>query len=126
MKRNKMNTYGVKILFQNIIENENRRIYEESVQLFHAESSDEAFEKAEKLARESRFEYTNIYGKKVTYKLYDSIEAFIIYDDISFKDGAEVFSTIFEMKNPSNDPIECRYNACTIEEMLILRNIEFN
>lgn len=44
-----MKIYSVKILFKYEIEDSNRAIYEESLRLFHAESFDEALDKAKKL-----------------------------------------------------------------------------
>lgn len=120
-----MKNYAVRLLFQFIIENESRKIYEESIRLFYAKSHDEAFEKAEQIAKCESFEYTNVYSQKVTYKLYDLIESFIIYDKMNFADGTEVFSTIFEMKNPSDDPIEQRFKSCSVDDLYVLRNDDF-
>lgn len=121
-----MDIYGVRLLMQFVIENESRKFYEESVRLVHAESFDDALKKAEKIAENENLEYTNIQGKKVTFKIYGSVEAFVIYDKISFEDGAEVFSTVFEINDTEDDPIKKCFSSCSADDMYILRNIEFN
>ncbi len=121
-----MEIYSVKLLLQYTIENESRKIYEESTRLFHAKSYEDAFEKAENYAVSClSYEYTNIHRQKVKYGFYDVIGAFSLFDDLNFKDGTEVFSVHFELKNSDNDPIENRYECCSIDDMYILRNIDF-
>ena len=68
-----MERYGIKMIFQFLIENESRILYEESIRLFHANSFDNAFKKAENYAVTLYDEYTNIYGQKVTYKLLNQV-----------------------------------------------------
>lgn len=121
-----MKIYAVKLLFQYTVENENRRFYEESIRLFHADSPDEAFEKAEKMAAGETDEYVNTDGKKVKYSFYDSVGTFWLFDEPEFEDGTEVYSVYFEMENPEDDPIEKRYKCCTAEDMYPLRNAELN
>lgn len=117
-----MEIYSVKMLYKFSVENVNRILYEESVCLFHAENFDDAFEKAEKFAEKQYDEYLNIYGNTVIYQLSDLVEAFIIDDEMEFEDGTEVFSTIFEMKNTRDNPLDCRYSRCPAEDMYIIRH----
>ena len=110
-----MERYGIKMIFQFLIENESRILYEESIRLFHANS----FEKAENYAVTLYDEYTNIYGQKVTYKLLDTVESFLMHEEISFEDGAEIFSSIFE----SEDLFKLRYTRCSVADMYIIRRL---
>ncbi len=121
-----MEIYGVKIIFQYLIENESRIIYEESVRLFHAESFDGAFDKAEKMAKDEEYEYMNVYAERVKYRFYKNAEAFRLFDKLEFEDGSEVFSTHFEMQDAGDDLIEKRYCSCSAEDMYIIRQAEFN
>lgn len=121
-----MNIYAVKLLFQYIIQDEKQSFYEESIRLFHAETPDEAFEKAETMAAGEADEYINTDGKKVRYSFYDSVGTFWLFDEPEFEDGTEVYSVFFEMENPEDDPIEKRYKCCSVEDMYPLRNAEFN
>ena len=114
-----MKRYGIKMIFQFLIENESRILYEESIRLFHANSVDNVFKKAENYAVTLYDEYTNIYGQKVTYKLLDTVESFLMHEEISFEDGAEIFSSIFE----SEDLLKLRYTRCSVEDMYIIRRL---
>ena len=79
----------------------------------------EIFPKAENYAVTLYDEYTNIYGQKVTYKLLDTVESFLMHEEISFEDGAEIFSSIFE----SEDLFKLRYTRCSVEDMYIIRRL---
>lgn len=114
-----MERYGIKMIFQFLIENESRILYVESIRLFHANSFDNAFKKAENYAVTLYDEYTNIYGQKVTYKLLDTVESFLMHEEISFEDGAEIFSSIFE----SEDLFKLRYTRCSVADMYIIRRL---
>ncbi len=121
-----MEIYSVKILFKYEIEDSDRAIYEESLRLFYAESLDEAFDKAKKMAMEEEWEYINVYAEKVKYRFYENTEAFRLFDELEFEDGLEVFSTYFEMKDPDDDPVDKRYYSCSVQDMYIIRQAEFN
>lgn len=121
-----MEIYSVKILFKYEIEDSDRAIYEESLRLFHAESFDDAFDKAKKMAMDEEREYINVYAKKVKYRFYENAEAFWLFDELEFEDGLEVFSTNFELKNPDDDPVDKRYYSCSVQDMYIIRQAEFN
>lgn len=121
-----MEIYSVKILFKYEIEDSDRAIYEESLRLFYAESLDEAFDKAKKMAMEEEWEYINVYAEKVKYRFYENTEAFRLFDELEFEDGLEVFSSYFEMKDPDDDPVDKRYYSCSVQDMYIIRQAEFN
>lgn len=121
-----MEIYSVKILFKYEIEDSDRAIYEESLRLFYAESLDEAFDKAQKMAMEEEWEYINVYARKVKYRFYENTEAFRLFDELEFEDGLEVFSSYFEMKDPDDDPVDKRYYSCSVQDMYIIRQAEFN
>lgn len=116
-----MEIYAVRLIFQFIIENDNSKMYEESIRLFHADSSEDAFERANRIAECEEFEYTNVYGNKVHYKFLNSTETFLIHNEIQFKDGDEVFSRIVETENPVNG----FFKSCSVEDMYVLRNNDF-
>ena len=94
-----MKIYSVKILFRYEIENSNRSIYEESLRLFHAESFDEALDKAKKIAFDEEWEYINVYARQVKYRFYKIASDYWLFDELEFEDGIEVFSEHFEMKS---------------------------
>lgn len=121
-----MEIYSVKILFKYEIEDSDRAIYEESLRLFYAESLDEAFDKAKKMAMEEEWEYINVYARKVKYRFYENTEAIRLFDELEFEDGLEVFSSYFEMKDPDDDPVDKRYYSCSVQDMYIIRQAEFN
>lgn len=121
-----MKIYSVKILFKYDIEGSNRSIYEESLRLFHAESFDEALDKAKKIAFDEEWEYINVYARQVKYRFYKIVSDYWLFDELEFEDGTEVFSEHFEMKSSEDDPIEKRYNSCSIKDMYIIRQAEFN
>lgn len=121
-----MEIYSVKILFKYEIEDSDRAIYEESLRLFYAESLDEAFDKAKKMAMEEEWEYINVYAEKVKYRFYENTEAFRLFDELEFEDGLEVFSSYFEMKDPDDDPVDKRYYSCSVQDMYIIRQAEYN
>lgn len=116
-----MECFSVKILFQFIVEGLPYKFYEESIRLFHAESFDDALEKAESFAEKNNRRYTNIYGRKVEFKLYKVVEAFVIYDNVSFTDSSEVFSAIFKAAPSDNEPTEKSLIRCSAEDMYVLR-----
>lgn len=121
-----MEIYSVKILFKYEVESSDRVIYEESIRLFHAESFDEASDKAKKIAFDEEREYINVYAKKVNYRFYEIVDDFWLFDELEFEDGTEVFSEYFEMKNSEDEPIYTRYNSCSVEDLYIIRQAEFN
>jgi len=121
-----MNIYSVKILFRYSIEESPRALYEESTRLFHAESFEDAHSMAVRMAMREEYEYFNVYARKVRISFYAIADDFWLFDNLDFVDGTEVFSSHFEMKNPDDDPLEMRFNRCSLEDMYILRQAQFN
>jgi len=121
-----MNIYSVKILFRYETEESDRAIYEERVCLFRAESFEQARQMAESTALSQEFEYYNVYARNVKFRYYCIAEDYLLFDALEFENGTEVFSTHFEMKNPHDDPVEKRYQRCSVEDMYIIRNSEYN
>lgn len=114
-----MERYGIKMIFQFLIENESRILYEEAYVFFMLIPLIMLLKKAENYAVTLYDEYTNIYGQKVTYKLLDTVESFLMHEEISFEDGAEIFSSIFELE----DLFKLRYTRCSVEDMYIIRRL---
>ena len=75
---------------------------------------------------EEEWEYINVYAGKVKYRFYENTEAFRLFDELEFEDGLEVFSSYFEMKDPDDDPVDKRYYSCSVQDMYIIRQAEFN
>ena len=127
-KESFMNSYGLRMIFKFKIENEARVIYEECIRLFHGDSFDEAFEKAEEMAAKEKMHYINPYLQYVTYEFWGFAYAYLICDDIAFIDGAETFSVYFELEDPHDDPIKCRFKTCFEDKksLDIIANAEFN
>ena len=73
-------------------EEETKKQYlEELVLLVRAKSPDHAFEIAEKKTMEHEKPYWNVYGQRAIWRLVDSVDCFIIYDELV--SGAEIYST---------------------------------
>lgn len=111
--------YGVKILYRRKAGEE--IFYEEQILRVEAESFDQAYEKAEALAEVFCEAHVNPRGQKVRVDQFYLLDCYLADDE-------EIYSRIF--KNPFGDDeekllqtLECH---STPEEMLPLRNIEFN
>lgn len=133
--RNRSNWYGVKLLHKFLISgmpvqnridehfHDSKVFFEESVLLVKASSFDEAYEIAEKSARDYNDIYTNKYGQTVKQEFYKSIDCFILYG--SPKNCVEVYSNYFLEKQNDDEEflIDKRYENCTVEELHLLRHL---
>lgn len=69
--------YGVKIVYTYMVNN--KKFYEEMILSVRASSIDEAYEKADKYAKQNLYEYININDDTVTIQ-YEILDCFIVYD----------------------------------------------
>jgi len=89
-------------LIDEFYEEESQKQYlEELVLLVRAKSPEHAFEIAEKKTMEYETADWNIYGQRMIWRLVDSIDCFVIYDEL--KTGAEIYST-FHATNINKKP----------------------
>ncbi|CAI9001623.1 DUF4288 domain-containing protein [Priestia megaterium] len=150
MKTNKseksdLEWYGVKVLYKNLVigepnaekldENyEDHQIFEESILLIKARSFEQAYEIAEKKAKESEDSYTNVYGQIVKFQFVESLDAFLLCEEDGLQSGTEVYSRFLHIaKEESLEGVLSRHYPEVIEDetekirkSFILRNRDFN
>ncbi|WP_176586238.1 DUF4288 domain-containing protein [Priestia megaterium] len=150
MKTNKnkkldLKWYGVKVLYKNSLigepnaekldENyEDHQIFEESILLIKARSFEQAYEIAEKKAKESEDSYTNVYDQIVKFQYVESIDAFLLCEDDELESGTEVYSRFLHTAKEENlESVLSRHYPEVIEDeteqirkSFILRNRDFN
>jgi len=146
-KNEKLNLewYGVKVLYKNLVvgepnpekldENyEDHQIFEESILLIKALSFEQAYEIAEKKAKESEDSYTNVYGQVVKFQFVESLDAFLLCEEDELQSGTEVYSRFLHIaKEESLENVLSKYYPEVIEDeaeqirkSFILRNRDFN
>ena len=99
------NFYGVKIIKQIIVEGEpdpnlidefyeddDEQLFEESLLLVRAQSSDHAYKIAKKKTIEHEEPYLGKYGQQVLWKFIEAVDCFEMLDEL--KSGAEVYSCL--------------------------------
>ncbi|MGF9889634.1 DUF4288 domain-containing protein [Priestia megaterium] len=137
--------YGVKVLYKHLIvgkpntekidENyEDHQIFEESILLIKAQSFDQAYEIAEKEAKECEDSYTNVYDQTVKFQFIESLDAFLLYEEDELPSGTEVYSRFLHMpKEEKLANVLSRYypevtedETERIRKSFILRNRDFN
>ena len=120
-----MNEYGLKMIYR--IRAGSRIFYEESIVRVKAESSDEAYEKAEAHALGiCSDEYINVYGDQVKTELVDIADCFQAFDE---EDGVQEIYSRTVTKRAGMDEKEwfrALSDGCTAQEMLSLRDRELN
>ncbi len=121
------NLYGVKIIYQHTVDDDKgTTFFEEQILTVIANSFDEAYQHAEKYAKETCDNHLNPQGQNVNMKVYSIADCFLAFDE---EDGIrEVYSMIVQNKTKlSNDEfIDILTNGCTKDELYILRYKEFN
>lgn len=141
--------YGVKVLYKYLIVGkpngkpniekidqnyEEHQIFEESILLIKAQSFDQAYEIAEKKAKECEDSYTNVYDQTVNFQLIESLDAFLLFEEDEFPSGTEVYSRFLHIpKEESLANVLSRYypevtedETERIRKNFILRNRDFN
>ena len=118
--------YGVKVIFTYSVEPDNRKFYEESIYLVDAESFDDAYEKAERYAKDYDLEHRNPKGQKVKSEKIDFVDCFLAFDE---EDGVqEIYSATFKNKSSLSEEgfYKAITNQCDADELFDLRYEEFN
>ncbi|MQR85523.1 DUF4288 domain-containing protein [Bacillus megaterium] len=137
--------YGVKVLYKYLIvdkpniekidENyEEHQIFEESILLIKAPSFDQAYEIAEKKAKEYEDSYINVYDQTVNFQLIESLDAFLLCEEDELPSGTEVYSRFLHIpKEASLANVLSRHypevmenETEQIQKNFILRNRDFN
>ncbi|MFB2346678.1 DUF4288 domain-containing protein [Priestia megaterium] len=137
--------YGVKVLYKHLIvgkpnpekidENyEEHQIFEESILLIKAQSFDQAYEIAEKKAKECEDSYTNVYDQTVKFQFIESLDAFLLFEEDEFPSGTEVYSRFLHIPKEESlaNVLSRHYPEVTEDETerirknFILRNRDFN
>lgn len=120
MLKNKSNWdfYAVKIIKQIIIEGEpdlslidnsfnkeeDEQLFEESIMLVRAQSTEHAYKVAEKKTTELNEPYQNAYGQQVSWKFIKAVDCYLILNEL--KSGTEVYSCLHNVsKNQTVDEI---------------------
>lgn len=107
------NWYGVKLLYlfqvtgepvKELLDNDyidNYTAFEESVVIVNADSFDDAYAKAEMLAKGNEDSYQNLYEQQVDRRFYDFVDCYLIdaESNTSLVDGIEVYSNIVQGVN---------------------------
>lgn len=99
--------YSVKLLFEAKITGEpnpltiddaydESKIYEERLYLIHADSFEEAYEKAEGEAKDSETKHFNPYGELVEWVYVQPLDCFHLFDD-EIRDKTEIYSRQFDV-----------------------------
>ena len=113
--------YSVKMLIRHAVES-GEVFFEESIIMLEADSFDDAYEKAEKYAKDNEIDisYENMYGKHVESKVVSFTDCFSIYDD---EDVIEVYSSMIKCRNdlPEDSVIAFFEETCDRQDMLPLR-----
>jgi len=137
--------YGVKVLYKYLIigspniekidENyEDHQVFEESILLIKAQTFDQAYEIAEKKAKECEGSYTNVYDQIVKFQFVESLDAFLLCEEDELQSGTEVYSRFLHIpKEESLANVLSRHYPEVIEDetehirkSFILRNKDFN
>ena len=137
--------YGVKVLYKYLIVGkpniekidqnyEEHQIFEESILLIKAQSFDQAYEIAEKKAKECEDSYTNVYDQTVKFQFIESLDAFLLCEEEELPNGTEVYSRFLHVpKKESLANVLSRYypevtedETDLIRKNFILRNRDFN
>ncbi|WP_243549792.1 DUF4288 domain-containing protein [Priestia megaterium] len=113
---------------------EEHQIFEESILLINAPSFDQAYEIAEKKAKECEDSYTNVYDQTVKFQFIESLDAFLLFEEDEFPSGTEVYSRFLHIpKEESLANVLSRYypevtedETERIHKNFILRNRDFN
>jgi len=116
--------FGVKVINTFSVGN-NKHFYEELILGVEADSFDDAYKKAEDYIKESLCEYENPDGERVTVRA-EAVDCFLSYDE---ENGVrEVFSSFNSNRSniPENDFYKLLVHACDREELLPLRNKDYN
>lgn len=105
---------------------ENYRAYEESILLVKADSFEQAYEIAEKLAKQDQTEYINIYGQRVEKRYYEAIDCYSVGEE-RIKSGLEVYSTFVRSTTQvqPNEFVQTFFPVSTGKQYMLL-NQEFN
>lgn len=121
------NLYGVKIIYKHTVKDEENTVFfEEQILTVTANSFDEAYQLAEKYAKESCDEHTNPDGQSVRCEIYKIADCFLAFDEEN--NIKEVYSMITKNKTKISDEefADILTNCCDKEEMYALRYGEFN
>ncbi|MDJ1504038.1 DUF4288 domain-containing protein [Xanthocytophaga agilis] len=140
MKKEDMKWYGVKLVYVFTIQGlpivelidknyiENYRGYEESIVIIKAQSFDEAYELAEKVARKNESDHTNIYGQRVEKRYLESLDCFWIFEE-RIKSGMEVYSQMIDSTTQveTEDFLDTTFpmNSLSGQHSMLL-NVEFS
>lgn len=137
--------FAVKLLFECVISGEpspgtidknysrDIKTFEESIFLIRAQSFEQAYNIAEKKAKEAEINYKNPYGEMVSWKLLESVDAFELFDEEVIS-GTELYSRYIHVpKEIENDKVISAFYPETIspdEEQpdfnWMFRNRDFN
>ncbi|MGK7377622.1 DUF4288 domain-containing protein [Planococcus sp. 1R117A] len=135
--------YAVKVLYECIISGDpasetldrnysnTEKTFEESILLIKASSFDQAYDLAEKEAKQHEIDYLNPYDEKVVWKFVESIDCFQMFDR-KLQIGTELYSRLLHVpKGITNEQVIAQYYPETVVEELvdknfILRNKDFN
>lgn len=105
-------------LFGKFYCSKNKQFFEESILLVYADSFEQAYQFAEKKAKENCNSYINLYGQEVKTKIYKWIDCFFIEKHL--KEGTEVYSSIFCENKKKR--LKRKYKSCSKKELSMLRN----
>lgn len=112
------NTFGVKIVYEYVIYNQNPQVlYEEQILKIVADSFDEAYQKAEQYIESYLDEYTNINGNTVKKSLYKVVDCFKCYEEEN--DIQELYSGFLKL---DDNALKSITTPCETEELQILRH----
>lgn len=107
-RKSSWNWYAVVLLFESTISGEPNKdkidehysnkckLYEEQIIVIRAQSSDQAYNKAEKEAKKSEMEYKNPYDQLVRCKFVNSLNCQCLFDD-EIRSGTEIYSRLFKV-----------------------------
>ena len=118
--------YGVKALLTYSVENSPRLFYEEMILAVQAESSEEAFDKAEAYLRGYEVEYTNPDNQRVKTIRSEILDCFLSFDA---ENGVEEVYSSFTTNQSAlceDDYYALLTAQCEKEELHPLQNREFN
>lgn len=99
--------------------------------LVKAESPDHAYSIAEEKAKDEEIDYVNPYDEKVSWKLIDALDCFILGEE-DLESGTEVYSRFLRVpKEVPTIEVISHYYPETVEEDVVdhnwvLRNRDFN
>lgn len=118
--------YGVKVLHTHEVGAAKKRFYEELILTVNASSFEEAYEKAENYMRDAVCEYINVYGDTVKTVSIEAVDCFLAVDPEN--DVQEVYSSFSVNRTllSEADYYDAIASACDENDLLELRNIEFN